>query len=131
MYTTSFHTHMEPGDNGDLVVKAFKLDKEVITFVDCSANIQRHIDMDTKRMNYFNRFLDTLVEEEYNYLHDRYVKGDQVSYNKVVERHVLDEINEREEAIMFMFGYEPDVRERLPDDTNNLGIKGVLNVLGL
>lgn len=131
MYTTSFHTHMEPGDNGDIVVKAFKLDHEVINFVDCSANIKRHIDMDTKRMNYFTRFLDTLKEEEYTYLQDRYVKDGYISYNRAVERHVIDEINEIEEAIMHMYGYQPDLREILPDDSNNMGIKDILSVLGL
>lgn len=131
MYNTSLHTHIEPGENGELVVKAFRLEREVVNFVDCCRDIQRHIDMERKRMHYFKQFLNSLEPKEYDYLYDKYVKNLYVPDRIDTEKAVIDEINEIEEATMYMFGYDPDVKEMLPEETKNLGLSDIFSILGL
>lgn len=132
IYDLSFYTRNEPTSEGDLIVKAFRVENEVARFVDCAAEIQTRIAINHKKIRYFNEALEDMPSEVRKYAIERYKYGMDISYQKDKERLILDEINEIEEAIQHMYGHKPEVRELLTDDDkSNLSFDDYLTILGV
>lgn len=130
-YTQSMHTRMESSLDGSTFTRGFRQETEVVLFVDCVAHIERNITKNRKRQRYLRDYLHTLPPDSRNYLFKRYVEQLHVSVRESVETALIEEINEIEDAIHFMYGHEPEPREADMTGNRKADFQQALMVLGV
>ena len=130
-YGNSMHTRTETGAEGKMYSLGFRQELEVTRLVDCLADIEKHIKKNQKKKRYLDDYLQTLPSSEQDYLFERYVRGLDVPLNKSVEMELNVEVNEIEEAIHFIYGYEPEPKHvtQVKDFKTNFG--NMLDALGV
>ncbi|WP_028274769.1 hypothetical protein [Atopococcus tabaci] len=130
-YSQSMHTRTEEFGAGVLVTVGFRQEKEVVLFVDCLANIQRGIEVKEKKLRYFNDYLQSLTPGQREYLFKRYRRGLKMPAREDVETALNEEINEIEDAIQFMYGFNPEPREYDATGNAKANFQEMLMVLGV
>lgn len=130
-YSYTMHTRTETSAAGKMYSRGFKAEIEVIRLVDCLMEIEKHIEKNLKKQRYLTDYLNTLPLNEQIYLLDRYEKGLLIPLRESVEIALNDEIHEIEEAIFFMYGYNPEpkhISEIKDFETNFINILEALGI---
>jgi exonuclease VII large subunit len=90
----------------------FRIEINVIPFVDTIRQREETIQRLTKKKRYLNDYLNSLDPEEKSYLIDRYSKNTSSKNVRQADLNLFEEICEIEEAICFMYGFPVEILEK-------------------
>lgn len=130
-YSRNMYTRQEPKEDGLWVTTGFRQDKEVVLYTDGIAEVERRIEKNNKKMKYLKNYLNTLPESEKEYVYKRYVQREGVPVQEKIDNALLDEIQEIEEAINHMYGFEPEQKEFIPSEDIKQDFNNMLELLGV
>lgn len=108
-YSRSMHTCQGTDEDGVMFTRGFRQDTEVVTFVDLIDRIEKGIKKKIRKQRYLYDYIRTLPQDEQNYIHRRYIEGECECINERIEDELLDEIQEIEEAVQYLFNDEPEI----------------------
>lgn len=120
-YDQTLSPHIECNGT-EVVVVAFHIETNVIDFLDTIETREKTIEILLKRKRYFNDYLDSLAQEERDYLIKKYTGRPQTAAIQQADRDLFDEILEINDAINFIYGLPAEDRvlsfdiETLEDD---------------
>lgn len=129
-HNKSYHTRMEAAGGIEVRTRAFRIEEEVCDYLDHVALIEKRMNKKERKKYYFINYLNKLPPIERDYLYNRFVYQSNVMVNEKIERAVIEEIYEIEDAISYMNGEVPDKLLRL-DDITGLEFEDLLEVLDL
>lgn len=107
-YQQSFHTGVV-FSGYDIRSQAIKIDNSIIKLSELLDAIDEHIKMLKAKRKYWHSYLDSLEQSDQDYLIGKYSEMTIKKTNNLIDRKAIEEIQEIETAICFMFGYEETV----------------------
>lgn len=121
---------MEAAGGIEVRTRAFRIEEEVCDYLDHVALIEKRMNKKERKKYYFINYLNKLPPIERKYLYDRFVHQSNVMVNEKIERAVIEEIYEIEDAVSYMNGEVPE-KWLKAENTTELGFNELLEVLDL
>lgn len=130
-YNQTFLTRTDwNGYEGSVV--AFRLEHDVISFLDIIEKMKKRIERLSKKKKYFTDYLDSLVPEEKEYLVNKYTQEDISRRMQQEDFNLLEEIREIETAICYMYGFPvPEHAIRIDNEFLEDDFSGIAAMLGV
>lgn len=130
-YSKNLYTRNEPDyGSGRIIVRAYRVETEIVKYVDVLMDLEKSIATKSKKLRYFNCYLEELPLNEREYLYNRFLRQFDVIVQEQVEQAAYEEILEIEDAISYMNGEIPDKLSQVEDSTE-LKFDELLEVLDL